>query len=130
MRERGENKDGPSEYYFLPRGEKARKPYPFPDTLECPHCHRTNGNIRRETFFRCWTCGLLIEKPIVTMPITDELKRAFQQKTMELVRCACGQRFTRMMFHESDLKDLCPVCRNRERSRQYKRERKGKGLFL
>jgi hypothetical protein len=74
---------------------------------------------------------LLIEKPVVAMPITDELRREFRQKEMEVVHCTvCDKRFERMAFFESDLKDLCPVCRNRERSRQYKRERKGKGLFL
>lgn len=130
-RARGESKKE-SEYHHLRPGEKAPPELPFPEKGQpCPKCGHSDQMVWRPTFCQCHYCGFLKERPVEAMPITDELRREFRQKEMEITRCVvCDKRFERMAFYDSDLKDLCPVCRNRERSKQYKRERKGKGLFL
>lgn len=114
-------KDGNGSVLLIP-GEQARQPYPFPTDYTCPHCGRRNGNIRTETFFRCWTCGQLIERDVETMPVTVDLISQFLDgMPYEEKVCKCGKTFrkkVRATYTE------CGTCRCIKANEDYRARRR------
>lgn len=114
-----------TEYHDLPQEEPPRDRFPFPAIGDpCPKCGRLPGSgiVHRANFFRCHTCGTVLERVIVVVPLRPGMKGKKVRRRVAMVEAVCsnpkcGKTFEKRVSNPST---LCTSCRNKAAAKAWR----------
>lgn len=112
--------------YTLHPEDEHRDRFPFPAIGDpCPKCGRLPGSgiVHRANFFRCYTCGTVLERVVVAMPMKAGMKGKNIRKGAAMVKAVCSNPKCGKTFEKraSNPSTLCTSCRNKAAAKAWRK---------